>query len=168
MIIVCDIDGTVADNSHREGFIQGNEKDWDAFYRPDLMAADIPLVEAQRVVPMLAMLRGAEFVFLTGRPERTRETTAAWFHKHFGIFTRHLEQGGMAPHSIAHYTPLVMRGDTDHRRAWQYKESSIQKIVSHARFHGPIFFIDDDLRNEDMYRRYGVFLHAPKCWESFR
>ena len=40
-IILCDIDGTVADNSHRQHFLEG-KKDWDGFF--DALDLDLSLI----------------------------------------------------------------------------------------------------------------------------
>jgi hypothetical protein len=162
MVIFCDIDGTVADNAHREGFLQGGKKDWDAFYDPARILQDRPMWGALRVLTHILATPHffSTFIFLTGRPERTREVTNAWFRQHFGIQTRTLETFGAA---VAHRPFLIMRGDTDRRRAYVYKEDAITKIVDR-----PKLFIDDDLRNQAMYSRHGIFLKAPECWEVLK
>ena len=79
---VFDIDGVLADNSHRIPFIENNgaqKKDWAAYYAglPD----DTP------IEPMMDTLHelsdyGHRIVFCTGRPERYRQATIDWFIKH--------------------------------------------------------------------------------------
>ena len=44
MRIVFDLDGTLADGSHREHFIKGEKKDWDAFF--EACHGDAPIVPA--------------------------------------------------------------------------------------------------------------------------
>jgi hypothetical protein len=166
MIVICDIDGTIADNSHREGFIQGGQKDWDSFYKPELMERDTPIAAAMRALPELVSKVQQNFFFLTGRPERTRETTAAWIKLHFGISTRRPGETHVFPGYLEKTPQMVMRGNTDRRPAHVYKQSLCEFL--HTGNGRPLLFIDDDLRNEEMYKLYGIFLHAPQCWEVFR
>lgn len=145
MKIICDIDGTVADNSHREGFIQNGNKDWDKFYDPVLIAQDKPIEKAVRTIKhILAKTPNYyDFMYLTGRPERTREATREWL----------LNNGILAS--------LHMRSDVDKQPAVKFKENFVNK------YGFQMLFIDDDPRNEAMYWKYGVPLHAPDCWDNF-
>ncbi|GAA2461112.1 hypothetical protein ACFPFX_19265 [Streptomyces mauvecolor] len=73
-LAVFDLDGTLADSSHRQRFLDRRPRDWDAFFAA--APADPPLAEG------VALCREAagdcEVVYLTGRPERCREDTLAW------------------------------------------------------------------------------------------
>jgi hypothetical protein len=176
MILLVDIDGTIADNSHREGFLQGGKKDWDSFYNPELMAKDLPIEAAMDVLPRLITLLQGNFFFLTGRPERTRAVTVAWLEKHIGCTPKTRPDAGP---DESHRPFLCMRPDGDHRRASVYKEDLAAFLtggsirtqngnVVLAKPRQPLTFIDDDERNTDMYRKYGIFLKAPECWSVFR
>lgn len=157
MILLVDIDGTLADNSHRQGFLQSTKKDWDSFYDPELMAKDAPIEVAMEVVPRLIAKPDLHFAFLTGRPERTRSVTMAWIARHIGCIAT-IPSSNEGPH-------LLMRPDGDHRRADVYKEEWILFLKKRGK---PIVFIDDDERNTEMYRKHGIFLKAPECWSVFR
>jgi len=86
MLIVCDIDGTIADCSHRVPLIP----DWDAFN--ELMYLDDPI---EPVILLLKHLLNVPYdslcpppvklVFLTGRPERYRPVTARWLMDHCNL-----------------------------------------------------------------------------------
>jgi hypothetical protein len=144
MKIICDIDGTVADNTHREHHIAGVEKDYDKFYDHALIALDKPIEKALKVIPhILDVSETYEFVYLTGRPESTRQATYDWLNK-YDI-----------------YAPIYMRANNDRSRAVEYKERFVRTYGSR------MLFIDDDPRNEAMYWKYGIPLHAPDCWNSF-
>jgi hydroxymethylpyrimidine pyrophosphatase-like HAD family hydrolase len=149
VIIVVDLDGTVADNSHREGFIQGNQKDWDAFYRPELIAKDKLIMGAREGLVKLTHNRNHKVIFLTGRPERTRRVTEDWIETYiWPVFAGE----------------LIMRGDTDRRKAHDYKRSKVTELYSlHRAFHN-FLFIDDDPQTYEMFWQYGVVLQAPECW----
>lgn len=150
MIVFCDLDGTVADNSHRTGFIQSTKKDWDAFYSPELIAKDSPISSATRALKRMMEMQGLLLYFLTGRPEKTRQATVEWLRLH-------------APSAVA-TSPILMRPDGDFRKADVYKEEHIQRVNTLYPNRVKIF-IDDDLRNVDMYKRLGIMMKAPECWE---
>ncbi|MFE9116601.1 hypothetical protein [Streptomyces sp. NPDC007172] len=71
---VFDLDGTLADSSHRQHFLDGRPRDWDAFFAA--APADPPLAEG--VALCLTAAEECEVVYLTGRPERCREDTLHW------------------------------------------------------------------------------------------
>ncbi len=71
---VFDLDGTLADSAHRQHFLDGGPRDWDAFFAA--APADPPLAEG--VALCLTAAEECEVVYLTGRPERCREDTVHW------------------------------------------------------------------------------------------
>ena len=93
-IILCDIDGTVANNDHRQHFLEG-KKDWDGFFNA--------LDKDQPIYPIIDKIieenkSGKELIFLTGRPERYKDRTKTWLKKYFTFDIR-----------------ILMRGDNDQR-----------------------------------------------------
>lgn len=77
-IAVIDVDGVVADVRHRLKHLDRRPKDWEAFFRaaPD----DPPLSQGIDTARRLAEVY--EVVYLSGRPERCRADTVAWFERH--------------------------------------------------------------------------------------
>lgn len=76
-IVLCDIDGTVADITHRENFLKRNEKgrvNWTDFF--SLMHKDT--VREHIKAMLYECWPECEVVFLTGRPEDYREETEQW------------------------------------------------------------------------------------------
>ncbi|WP_331447165.1 hypothetical protein [Streptomyces xanthochromogenes] len=71
---VFDLDGTLADSSHRQRHLDRRPRDWDAFFAA--APADPPLTEG--VALCLAAAEECEVVYLTGRPERCRRDTLEW------------------------------------------------------------------------------------------
>ena len=65
-IILCDIDGTVANNDHRQHFLEG-KKDWDGFF--DALDKDKPIFLIINKI-IRENESGKNIIFLTGRPER--------------------------------------------------------------------------------------------------
>lgn len=93
-IILCDIDGTVANNDHRQHFLEG-KKDWDGFF--DALDKDKPIFLIINKI-IRENESGKNIIFLTGRPERYRKTTRDWLIKYFNFEIR-----------------LLMRNDNDRR-----------------------------------------------------
>lgn len=77
-LAVIDIDGVLADVRHRLHHVKQRPKDWDAFFDA---APDDPLLETGRET-VVRLAEVCEIVYLSGRPERCREDTLAWFAKH--------------------------------------------------------------------------------------
>ncbi|MCW2679558.1 MAG: hypothetical protein JWM62_959 [Frankiales bacterium] len=77
-LAVFDIDGVLADVRHRLRFVERKPKDWDAFF--DAAVDDPPL--AKGVALAVASAQDCEVVYVTGRPERCRQDTLAWFARH--------------------------------------------------------------------------------------
>jgi len=119
---VLDIDGVLADVRHRLHHLDGRPKDWDAFFAA---APEDPLLaEGLRRAELLAATH--EVVYLTGRPERCRADTDAWFRRH------RLPDGR-----------LLMRGDHDRRPARLTKVEALRGLSQER----PVAcVIDDDER----------------------
>lgn len=60
-LAVFDLDGTLADTTHRQHFLEGARRDWQGFF--SAAADDPPLAEGVRLV--LASERECEVVYLT-------------------------------------------------------------------------------------------------------
>lgn len=78
-IYIVDIDGTIADLTHRLHFIQGDKKDWDSFHAACMY--DKPIKDVLDVVISLENLINCELKFVTGRPESSRKDTQKWLAK---------------------------------------------------------------------------------------
>lgn len=142
--IVFDIDGTLADNSHRLHFIQQEPKDWNSFFEecdkdgrinPVINLLNI-LLEAHFVIDKPTF----DFVFCTGRPERTRDKTQSWLRSNLFISDKGIH--------------LYMRKDGDYRPDDVVKAELIDKM----RVDGfdPYIVFDDRKRVVDMWRRHGI------------
>lgn len=97
-ILICDIDGVIADLKHRLHHIEEKPANWDGFFEDcDGDAPMVPVIEFLRVVRQTF-----EIAYITGRPKRVRDKTTAWFRKNDVPW-----QEGMF---------LLMRNDGDHRQ----------------------------------------------------
>ena len=80
--IIVDIDGTVADISHRLQHIKKEDQDWDSFYA--LCTEDKPIPEMVELVT--ALNRDNDILFLTGRNQSTEFATRKWLREHFPFY----------------------------------------------------------------------------------
>jgi len=81
-IYIFDIDGTLANNQHREHFLtvpEGQRKDWDSFW-----AGQAQDTIYGSIVTLLRLLNNAghRIILLTGRPEKYRHITQIWLDNH--------------------------------------------------------------------------------------
>ena len=74
MIALIDIDGTIADLSHRLHYIQSNPKDWPAFF--DAMIDDKPIELMKHLIHSIR--EHYDIIYMSGRPDSHRKQTEAW------------------------------------------------------------------------------------------
>jgi len=87
-VYLFDLDGTLADLSHRLHHIQGDKKDWQAFF--DACDQDSPIPHMVELANNLAAEN--DILFVSGRSDEVREKTLTWLRDQFGcwIFTEDL------------------------------------------------------------------------------
>lgn len=128
---IFDIDGVLADVSHRVHFLERRPKDWGRFFAA--ATEDPPLPEG------LALAAEAEkdcdVGYVTGRPEWCRPDTEAWLLEHG------LPEG-----------TLMMRPNGDHRPARVVKPKLLREL---ARDRVVAVVVDDDLEVCDAYEAAG-------------
>ena len=73
-VVVFDLDGTLADCSHRLHHIKGETKDWDAFYAS--VKYDAPIPEMVKLCKSLHVLN--KIVICTGRSDVCKNDTVDW------------------------------------------------------------------------------------------
>ena len=141
-VIAFDIDGTLADISHRLHFIEGSKKDWDSFYAN--MADDKPI---QGMVDICNALwaAGHPIVFITGRPEKYRELTVDWLSKQFMPLFKYLVDINVALH---------MRKDGDRRPDVEVKKEIYEDLK--AKGVDVVMAFEDRSRVVQMWRDAGV------------
>lgn len=135
MIYIFDLDGTLADISHRRHFIEGDKKDWDAFY--SACTEDEPI---RPVADMLSLLdKAGHWVWIwTGRSDAVEEQTRDWL-SYNGIY----------------YHQLVMRPARDHSPDHRLKEKWLSEVPIIPR--GEIAGVfEDRSRVVEMWRDNGL------------
>lgn len=115
--IVCDLDGCLADNSHRQEFYPHN---LEKFY--GLVLKDKPIEPIIKLVDMFYWEMDYEVVILTSRPEYCRKDTEDW----------------LFDHNIT-YNELIMRPKDNHDEEWKVKEIKSLKISRRV-----LYIIDDN------------------------
>ena len=118
-LAVFDIDGVLADVRHRLHHVERRPKRWDAFFAA---AIDDPPLR-QGVALAQASAQDCDVVYVTGRPERCRADTLAWFARHG------LPEG-----------ELRMRDDRDRRPARLAKPGLLRRLAAGR----PVAVVVDD------------------------
>lgn len=136
MIYLVDIDGTLADCSHRLHFIQKKPADWDGFFAD--CSKDSPIREVVDTVQCLAR-GGARIVLVTGRSDVIEEKTSEWLRKH-GIS----------------FLTMYMRKAGDHREDNVVKAEILQEIAEDWPDDHIVGVFEDRKQVVDMYRSHGL------------
>ena len=76
--VIVDIDGTLADISHRERYVKGKRKRWGKFFQN--MDKDLPVPEVAAKVRQLS--QDHTIILVSGRPDDYRAVTEEWLKKH--------------------------------------------------------------------------------------
>lgn len=146
MDIIVDIDGTIANCSHRLHHIKNKPKNWKAFF--DGMVEDKP------ILPMINVIRslystGNRLIFITGRPDSYREVTESWLVNYLFHDVKFNEQ---------HKLNLFMRKSKDHREDTIVK-AELLNIAKQQGFE-PVLAFEDRPRIVDMWREHGLICLA--------
>lgn len=140
-VVIVDMDGTLADVSHRLHFLNGPKKNWKEFFAG--MDDDPP---SSVIVDWVKKLSpDYEVVIVTGRPEKYRPNTESWLRKYHVPFSR-----------------IVMRRHGDHRPDYVVKKDLLDQIGTDR----VAFVIDDRPSVCDMWRSCGLrvfpITHGPE------
>jgi len=155
MLIICDIDGTLADIRPRlkKAGSCPDKKDKAAFQlwldrlQPEAaMRKDPPIQATIDIIKLLAKKRDTKLVYLTGRSECYRKVTLSWLKKH------------KCPRAL-----LIMRPNNNWWTAKKYKLSEMKKLVDMKAPQDVVIFDDDGGGDcAAMYRRQGWFHYHVK------
>ena len=138
MLVVFDIDGTLANIEHRLGYVRSKPKNWAAFdagIPNDKVNAPVAAVFHQMVDA------GHAVILASGRNERSRAATEQW----------------LAENKLRGYQKLYMRKADDFRGDDIVKQEILDEII---RDYGkkPDMVFDDRKRVVDMWRRNGIWV----------
>jgi phosphoglycolate phosphatase-like HAD superfamily hydrolase len=128
-----DIDGTLADVSHRLHHIETRPKDWNAFF--EASADDKAIAHICDLARHLST--AAPVVFVSGRSDQVRAATEDWLEREVGL------RG-----------PLYMRRGSDRRPDYVVKAELLDRILADG--YRPIMAFDDRDQVVKMWRARGV------------
>lgn len=130
-LAVFDIDGVLADVSHRVHFLEEGRSDWGGFFG----SASRDGVHPEGLALVTEAAEDCEIAYLTGRPEWCRRDTTRWLSRHG------LPDG-----------TLVMRRNGDRRPARVLKPQLLRRL---GRGRVVAVVVDDDLEVCDAYEAAG-------------
>lgn len=133
--VLFDIDGTLADNWHRQHLVQTDSPDWDTFF--EKMSEDVLNKPIAELYDLIRASGHYKIVLVSARPERYRDATESW------LATKGIE-----------FEKLYMRGDGDRRPDYKVKKDMLDKILAEG--HKIIFVIDDRTQTVKMWRENGI------------
>lgn len=141
--IIFDIDGTIADLSHRLAYITGKKKDYEAFYAQ--VKADSPI---EPIIDLTNVLH-TEFKILlvSGRPEKTRADTLEWLEE-----------------NCVSYDELYMRPDGDFRPDYIVKSQILDGILHDG--YSVDMVVDDRTSVVEMWRDRGLICLQCRDWND--
>jgi len=157
MNIICDIDGTLADATHRLHYIQNKPKDWTSFFaqvRNDAPHDDIRWIVDQLYFNPDSGENSVNLHLVSGRPERTREDTVTWLRDML-VWHPWVENAGYRLTRV--YYRLHMRKDGDRRADDIVKEEILDTALTPAGVTptNTLAVFDDRDRVVAMWRRRG-------------
>ena len=136
-VILCDIDGTLANPEHRLALIATRPKNWKGFFDASI---DDPVYEDIAWLVKNLKATGNTILIVTARPENNREITEKWLHEKAGL-------KGV-------YTKMYMREAGDYRDDSIVKEEILQNIMNDG--YAPYMVLDDRDRVCAMWRKLGI------------
>lgn len=136
MDVIFDLDGTLADLTHRRHHVENKPKNWKAFFAETHKDA---VIEPVAVMARLCTF-GNRVIICSGRPDHLRTVTEEWLAKMWGCATGH--------------AGLYMRRGGDYRADDIVKEELLDQIIADG--FKPVLAFDDRKRVVDMWRRRGL------------
>lgn len=140
--IIFDIDGTLADITHRLQYVKN--KDYEKFF--ELMPKDKPRKTEQTLIKILA--KEFKTILLTGRPEVYRTKTETWLKKH------KIPYDNLIMRPIEHYST--------HDSQW--KANEVRKIETQG--HKVIAIFEDRQSVVNELRTHGYTVLQTNAWKE--
>lgn len=144
-IFLCDIDGTVADLTHRLKYIAKDQRDdkgkrihpnWKKFFAACVM--DEPITPVIETIQLLSRA-GARIIMMSGRSDEVRYETEQWLKEHDVPFDS-----------------MYMRRAGDTRQDAIVKAELLAQVVDAYPFSEIVAVFDDRQQVVDMYRDMGI------------
>ena len=136
-VILCDVDGTLANTEHREHFLTVRPRKWKEYL--EAANEDKPYEDIVWLVKLLKET-GNKILIVTARSEKEREQTKNWLDKIAGL-------EGV-------YDKIYMRGSEDYRDHTIVKKELLDDIRSDG--YDPFMVLDDHNGVVEMWRNIGI------------
>lgn len=134
-VVIFDLDGTLADTKWRRHLVEGEQRDWNAFFKA--MGDDQVNQPVATLYRTLWKSRQFQMYIVSGRPAMYQKVTELWLTLNNIEFHR-----------------LYMRPNDEQRPDDQVKEEMLRKIQNEGK--KIIFTVDDRKSIVAMWRRNGV------------
>lgn len=134
-VIIFDLDGTLADISHRRKFLDQAKPNWRKFN--DNMGGDVPNISIVTLYKTLWESGDYEVIIVTGRNEQYRRITEQWLTWNDIPFVR-----------------MLMRADNDNRADHIIKQEILNGLLAEGK--DIAFTVDDRQQVVDMWRSNGI------------
>ena len=148
--IICDLDGTLCDTTHRQHYVQkdNGKKDWRGFFA----GMDKDPINKWCEALLRSIHHGSNrcIIYCSGRGNEYRQRTKDWL-KRFNVYHFCYDYNHTGEPIKEH---LYMRFEKDNRVDWQIKENILDFELL-TRF-TVLFAIDDRQQVVDMWRRRGI------------
>lgn len=142
--VIFDLDGTLADATHRLHHIQNGSRNWDAFFAE---CVNDPIIEPIRELAIALHREGYLLLLVSGRSKAVYLETTLWLDRHGVPFTE-----------------LHMRPEGDYRQDFIIKSEILDDIL--ARGHEIAFVVDDRPSVVTMWRERGLTCLQCRDWEE--
>tara|TARA_Y100000593_G_C4309588_1_gene337665 strand:+ start:948 stop:1436 length:489 start_codon:yes stop_codon:yes gene_type:complete len=144
-VVLCDIDGTIADCEHRRHHVTGKKKDFKSFYAEQYKDDAIKTTVA--VLKALCWQTRYGLIFVSARPEKYRKDTEEWL---VGCAEQYKD-------TPIECLGLLMRPEGDYRADHIVKE---EIYLNRIKPHYNVFMVLDDRQKVvDMWRKHGLICH---------
>lgn len=135
LTVLFDLDGTLADNSHRQHLVTGDNREWETFYQG--IPGDLP---NKPLIDLYLTLRSAKkyrMVLVSGRSDKYLPETKQW-----------LSLNGIE------YDGLLMRVEGDRRPDYLVKKDMLDRLIREG--DNILFVVDDRNETVNMWRENGI------------
>lgn len=149
-IYIFDLDGTLADVTHRLHHIEKKPKNWAKFFDECHLDAPIQWVIDLFQTISFTLTDYDHLIILSGRSEHTREKTESWLKEH----------------GVDGYHELIMRKAGDFRPDELIKPELLQLFLDKHPKAEVGFIVDDRQRVVDMWREKGYNVLQCNAWKE--
>lgn len=150
--VIFDLDGTLADLTHRLHHVRNSNNRWDKFFKA--CVDDKPIESVCALARMLMDMAfdadnpiALKIIVVSGRSDEVRNETEEWLERHNLTFHE-----------------LIMRPAGDYTPDHILKERILDQLLKDG--HEILFVVDDRQRVVDMWRRRGITCLQAAAWDE--